>query len=293
MREVVARGVRFNVLELGHGDPLVVCVHGLLLDNHSSFYMTIAPALARHARVILYDLRGHGRSEQPAEGYGSDDMADDLAALLDALGFGDRPAIIVGHSFGGHIALRFAVRHPARVAGLVLLDAQSGVADIGERMAQTFSLQGEARTAKLEELFGHWLARHSARGHRAAATSSQDGGSTFDADGEATIAFVGRLRRKRRSPLVDTAQRLAEQTSFIRDICATAPLEDVELTQITCPVLAVYGQESELRSDGERLARVLPRCELVLVPGASHGVLFQATGKLRDLLDQWIVRTRQ
>ena len=85
MPDVVARGLRFNVVRMGRGDPVLVLVHGLLIDNHASFYMSIAPALSKHASVVLYDLRGHGNSGQPPSGYGTDDMAADLAGILDAL----------------------------------------------------------------------------------------------------------------------------------------------------------------------------------------------------------------
>ena len=97
---------RFNVLTLGDAGPTLVFVHGVMIDNLSSFYLSIAPALAKAARVILYDLRGHGRSEQPPSGYTTDDMADDLDGILAALDLPDPRVIVVGHSFGGYIALR-------------------------------------------------------------------------------------------------------------------------------------------------------------------------------------------
>ena len=69
MAEIVARGVRFHVqhldLSLGgnHPDrPLVVFLHGLVMDNLSSWYFTVANPVARIADVLLYDLRGHGKS---------------------------------------------------------------------------------------------------------------------------------------------------------------------------------------------------------------------------------------
>src|SRR4051812_2042866 len=102
MPEVLARGLRFNVLTLGTGTPVVVCIHGFVLDNHSSFYMTLAPALARVAQVVLYDLRGHGLSEQPRSGYTIDDATADLAAILDTLQLNGRPVVLLGHSLGGY-----------------------------------------------------------------------------------------------------------------------------------------------------------------------------------------------
>lgn len=277
MADVLARGTRFNVVRMGAGDAVVVFVHGLPLDNHSSFFMTLAPEAAKHARVVLYDLRGHGRSEQPRSGYSGADMAADLAAIVDAIG--EDRVIVVGHSFGGYVALRFAADHPDRVQGLVLLDAQSGVAEIGERIAASMTLEGEARDQKIKELFGDWLARHAARGHVDLDAIDLD---DLDADGRATAKFAGRLTRRRHSPMVETATRLRDETTFVRDIAGTAPIDDATLARITCPTLALYGAISDLRPEGERLARVMPSCRLVIVPDCAHGILFHATAFVRE-----------
>lgn len=277
MADVLARGVRFNVLRMGRGEAVVVFVHGLPLDNHSSFFMTLAPEVAKYARVVLYDLRGHGRSEQPPTGYSGTDMAADLAAIVDALG--ESRVIVVGHSFGGYVALRYTVEHPERVQGLVLLDAQSGVAEIGARIGASMALEGEARDRKIKEVFGEWLARHAARGHVDLDAIDLD---DLDADGRATAKFAKRLTRRRRSPMVETARRLRDETTFVRDLTATAPIDDATLARISCPVLALYGEVSDLRPEGERLARLMPHCRLVIVPGCAHGILFHATGFVRD-----------
>lgn len=279
MSDVVARGVRFNVVRMGQAGPAVIFVHGLPLDNHSSFYMTLAPEVSKHARVVLYDLRGHGRSEQPPTGYTGDDMADDLAALLETLG--ETQVIVVGHSFGGYVALRFAANHPDRVHGLVLLDGQSGIADIGARIAASVALDGEERDNKIKEVFGNWLSKHAARGHVDVDAVDLD---DLDADGRATAQFAARLTRRRRSPMVDTALRLRDRTSFVQDLVATRPIDDETLAQLRCPTLALYGEISDLRPDGERLARLMPNARLVLVPGVAHGILFHATAFVREQL---------
>src|SRR5436305_2133211 len=103
MADVVANGVRHHVQRLGHGDRLVVFVHGLVMDNLSSFYFTLANPVAASCEVMLYDLRGHGMSERPVRGYGVTDLVADLAALV-----GDRRVTLVGNSFGGLVALAFA-----------------------------------------------------------------------------------------------------------------------------------------------------------------------------------------
>src|SRR5438477_5619060 len=107
MADVTANGVRHHVQRLGGGARTVVFLHGLVMDNLSSFYFTLANPVARSAEVLLYDLRGHGRSERPARGYKVDDLCVELLALLDALGI-SKPVQLVGNSFGGMLALSFA-----------------------------------------------------------------------------------------------------------------------------------------------------------------------------------------
>lgn len=96
----------------------VVCIHGLTA-NHTC-WAGLAGMLAPAHRVIAYDLRGRGESDKPEQGYSLAIHNEDLAALLDHYGL--RRAVIMGHSLGAHIAVRFAAKHPARVSKLVLVD---------------------------------------------------------------------------------------------------------------------------------------------------------------------------
>ncbi len=100
---------------IGRGPPIVL-VRGLARSHR--YFEPIVPYLARYFRVILFDNRGSGRSDRPAGPYSSDQMADDVVAVMDAAGA--RSAWILGMSLGGMIALDTARRHPRRVSGLVL-----------------------------------------------------------------------------------------------------------------------------------------------------------------------------
>lgn len=119
--------------------PPVVALHGVM-QTHDT---VLKPALLERAgyRVISYDARGHGGSEAPAgtDEYGYDRLVEDLVAVMDA--FDASPALLVGVSMGGLTALRLAVEHPGRVAGLVVVtpafDPESGLGCMGhaERVA--------------------------------------------------------------------------------------------------------------------------------------------------------------
>jgi pimeloyl-ACP methyl ester carboxylesterase len=98
--------------------PAIVCIHGLTA-NHTC-WASVADTLSPSYRVIAYDLRGRGDSDKPDKGYSLEQHGRDLAALLDHCGL--KKAVIMGHSLGAHIALRFAVHQPGRVSKLVLFD---------------------------------------------------------------------------------------------------------------------------------------------------------------------------
>jgi len=274
-----ANGLRFNVHLMGEGDPVVVLIHGLVVDNLASWYFSIAPAIATRAAVLLYDLRGHGRSEQPPAGYTVDDLALDLRALVTAAGLEGRPLVLAGNSTGGLIALRFALRYPELVDSLVLIDAHVGQSRFGEQMAGTLELEGEERTRKLGELFGDWVDDHTADGQP-------------DADVEATLRLFRRVSTRRRNPLVSVADGLVKNTTLIADLRATPPTSDEELRSLAMPILALYGEHSELRPEGERVAALAPGCVVELVPGATHGLIWQATGLLRERLGAWVDERR-
>lgn len=103
--------------------PIAVLIHGVATDNLASWYLSLAYPLATAGfRVVMYDLRGHGRSDRPPTGYRVDDLVDDLAALLDELQIAG-PVHLLGNSLGGTIAFGYAVRHPGRVASIVAVEA--------------------------------------------------------------------------------------------------------------------------------------------------------------------------
>ena len=103
---------------LGSGPP-VIFVHGGPCMDHTSFRPWLDP-LADDFELIFYDQRGHGRSAAAAhKTMTRAQLGDDLAALCER--FGQDRATVVGHSFGGFIALECALRHPGLIRQLVLV----------------------------------------------------------------------------------------------------------------------------------------------------------------------------
>lgn len=93
-----------------------VMIHSLAMD--SAFWRPVAERL--DAAVLLYDCRGHGQSEKAGSPYSVGQFADDVAALMDGIGW--KQALVAGASMGGCVALAFAAKYPARAAALGLVD---------------------------------------------------------------------------------------------------------------------------------------------------------------------------
>jgi len=119
MAELQLNGVRLYYEEHGQG-PLILCIHGA--GSSALMWGAAVPELARLGRVIAYDRRGCSRSQRPVpyDKTSVAEHADDAAALLDALE--TTPAVLIGRSYGGEIAIDLTLRYPERVRGLALLE---------------------------------------------------------------------------------------------------------------------------------------------------------------------------
>ena len=112
-------GTNIRYIDAGRG-PAVLFIHGLGASMYA-WRHNLAPVEAAGFRVIALDNRGFGSSDKPARGYSNADYARLTVTFMDSLGLAD--AILVGHSMGGAIAAAVAIAYPARVRGLVLIDA--------------------------------------------------------------------------------------------------------------------------------------------------------------------------
>lgn len=254
MAKIRTNAIDIHYQLLGKGEETVVFNHGLVMDNLSSWYFTLGTRVTDFAGSLMYDLRGHGKTTRPDTGYTLSHFVGDLAGLLDGLGI-TAPVYLVGNSFGGVLNLAFAVRYPNRTAGIVLIDSHIGDSGFAAAMDETLSLEGEARDRAIAASFKSWLGRHSAR---------------------------------KRTRLADQAKGLVHGTSLVRDIRDFDVLSAQALARITCPVLAVYGEHSDLRDKGEALASLVPRCDHRVIEGCTHSVIWEATEALCALVRAWL-----
>ena len=128
MSDVLVNGIRLNYEVHGDGTPLVLAHgYGATLDMWSEQI----DDFSRKCRVVVYDTRGHGRTEAPRDwsSYNVDDYVEDQRQLMDHLGIDS--AYVGGLSMGGMIALQFALTYPERIKALLLCDTAASNRRLG------------------------------------------------------------------------------------------------------------------------------------------------------------------
>ena len=123
---VEANGVALRYRVEGSGGPWLVLVHemGGMIET----WDRLVPHLRAHLRILCFDTRGAGMSQKISGPVSIDDMADDLAALLDRLGI-DEPVAVAGCAVGAAIVLNFAARYPSRAAAALVMNPAIGVTE--------------------------------------------------------------------------------------------------------------------------------------------------------------------
>jgi pimeloyl-ACP methyl ester carboxylesterase len=235
---------------------------GLAAD--STAWMFQVPAFAEHHRTIVFDNRGVGRSAKPPGPYSIHQMADDAAGLLGVLGI--ERAHVVGVSMGGMIAQELALRHPARVRGLVL-GCTFPEPDEGAERTRAFSIarfggqvtaSGETRidVSAIDPLmlFQHLLPR----------VFNQ---SFIDSELPKLLQIFGGALQYGFS-----MEAILGQVEAIMGHRTTDRLH-----RITAPTLVITGDADLLVSpaNSDILAQSIPGAKLVKVPGGSHGFNFE------------------
>lgn len=237
----------------GDGPPLVL-VHGL--GCSSEIWRDVRPALEPHFAVLAYDLRGSGRTGAPADGgFSLAGWAEDLRGLLAAVGW-ERP-LLVGHSLGAAIALKYALAVPEGASGLVLAGTDARLSRLAPRMEAAAEL---IRRVGLPT----WVAEHWSKNPPFSAASLQRTPEILD--------------RYRALLLANDAE------AYVNTCLAIAQAEDLShgLADVSVPALVVVGgaDDRTLPGDGAAIAAAIPRAELLEIPEAGHTIPFEAPGEL-------------
>lgn len=274
--------LHYTVLEQPHRHTVadVVLVHGLAASL-AFWYWKLAPALAGAYRVLLVDLRGHGRSSMPFRGYTPAALAADLKTQLDALDM--RAVHLIGHSFGGRIVLQFAYAYPERVRSLVLADVFLK------------SLQGHRGIGAPEK----WPAL--ARTGIALDVSAAEPGVAFlealarlrlrtPAAGNTDTLGIGPFSGSNGVRAAQQWLKLLAESTARSDIATADPWSRKDLAALRAPTLLIYGERSRALGTARELETCLPHSTTEIIPRAGHffpmtrpdALLRPLTGFLRD-----------
>lgn len=240
----------------------VVMIHGLAA-NLGFWYAGAAQWFTNIGRVTLYDLPGHGRSDLRPSGYAPRQLAEDLGQLLDHLQI-DR-VHLVAHSFGGMVALCFALQQPERVKSMVLADVRVWQVEPPswkavppawlKRMRDAGLLLEDTRLDPSVQVLVELARLQLGRPELAkAAFAALTGGRAF---------FAGRRAARRWLDLMENTRAYAEMTSG-------NDFELDDLPKIRQPILAAFGGNSLLRRSARALEQLCPDCRLEIIPRVGH-----------------------
>ena len=262
MPKLQRNGFALHYQVMGNG-PSVVLLHGLT-GNLAFWYPTIVMRLIADHEVILVDLRGHGYSGMPPTGYTTADMADDLEVLLDHLGV--ERAHLIGHSYGGAVALNCAVQSPQRVLSVTMADSRirslqpaRGVRDsvhwlmLRDKLAE-LGISLDEENEDLDFILLEQLARCRIEG-------------LFEnfAPPPFYVPFLSGNNRP-----AELWLRLVRETTAIEDFKAVSDLTTEAIRTVSQPVLAIYGGLSHCLPTQHALTGMLSDCTATIIEGVGH-----------------------
>ncbi|MBA2397753.1 MAG: alpha/beta fold hydrolase [Bradyrhizobium sp.] len=254
--EVNGVGLRYELS--GKGDRTLVLVHEMAGSLES--FDDVVPKFARSRRVLRYDTRGAGMSQKVRGQLSIDTMADDIAALLDALGI-SRKVALAGVALGGAIALHFAARHPGRASAVAVSSPATGVAP-------------ERRPAALERLL-----KIEAAGMAFAVADSMQNGYAPELRGDSA-----RFERYRARWLGNDPASYATVWRML----AGLDMQD-ELTKLRCPVQVIGGSFDRVRPPAlsEATAKTIPGARYVEIP-SGHYMSVQTPDLFADCIGEFL-----
>jgi 3-oxoadipate enol-lactonase len=240
---------------------VIVLSNGIFMSTASWGYQVAS--FKKHFRVLLYDCRGMWQSDHPAGPYSMEQHADDLAALLAALGI--EKAHIGGISYGGEISMVFALKYPQLTRSLIISSSVSQIDPMLQVMGKS------------------WM---SALHNNDADTLFE---VTFPANfSEPWIAANPGVQEPSRRKYHEMDLKAAEELmlAFSR-VDFTA-----ELKKITVPTLVLVGELDILKSRkyAEIITHEIPGSELIVIPHGGHAICMEKPGEFNDAVLGFVLK---
>jgi pimeloyl-ACP methyl ester carboxylesterase len=255
-RWATVNGIRIHYYVQGSEDaPPALLIHGL--GGHAEDWRNLAPWIkAAHRRVYMPDLPGFGRSDWPKDfSYSIPDQATAMVGFMDALGL--KRVDLAGWSMGGWVAQQIAIDHPDRVASLMLFDS----AGLHQQPAWNVALFTPTSAAQLDQLDA-LLMPHPPQ----------------------VPAFIARamLRQSREHAWV--------MHRAMDSMLTGKSTTDDELPKLKMPALLAWGSEDQIipLAEGERMHKLIPQSELVVVKGCGHLAPIQCADRMGSKVEQFL-----
>jgi 2-succinyl-6-hydroxy-2,4-cyclohexadiene-1-carboxylate synthase len=266
---VRVNGLDIRVQRQGSGEPLFL-LHGF--TGSSGTWSPVLPDLVRDHHILAIDLVGHGKSAAPADNarYAFCAAVDDLAAVAEELDV--QRASWLGYSLGGRLALGVAIRHPQRVAALVLESATAGVRDETERTRRRASdnaLASRIEQSGIESFVAEWEALPMWSSQRSLAPN---------------VLAALRQRRLANNP-VGLANSLRGMGQG-----AQPSLWD-RLGEVRATTLLIAGaQDPKFARIAAEMQESIPDAELAIVPDAGHAVHLERPAHFSEIVCAFLAR---
>lgn len=253
--------IDLHVRDSGAGTPLVL-LHAFPLC--AAMWDEQRRDLAAACRVITPDLRGFGGSRPGRDEPSLDHMADDVAALLDRLGYDS--VVLGGLSMGGYVTMAFLRRHPGRVRALVLADTKASADPEPARQNRRRIADELIETDSVKPLIDEVLPK-----------------------------LCGRTTKTTRPAVVGRVRALIEDTppasaAWAQQAMAQRPESFDVLRAADVPSLVIVGDEDELstQADAQAMVEALRDARLVVVQGAGHLTNVETPGEFTAAVRQFV-----
>ena len=261
----VSHGTKLHYYRTGGDSPPLVLLHGISDDGLC--WTPVAEALAGKHDVIMVDLRGHGKSDAPENGYNYETMATEVTGLIEGLGL-ENP-VVMGHSLGAMTALTLAALNPDLLRAIILEDPPA------------FWRVGPAPQEELDHQAGlrAWFyeVKHMTRNELLESVRSENPGWS-----EAELG-----------PWADAKHRFSLKITQWLDPQETVPTNfPIILKQITCAVLLITADPERgailTNDDVAELQKSVPHLKRVHISGAGHNIRREQFSRYMEVVNSFL-----
>ncbi|MDG5485357.1 alpha/beta fold hydrolase [Mycolicibacterium gadium] len=272
-RVLTLHGNRVAYLDEGAGDVLLL-IHGI--GGSSDCWRNVVHKLAERHRVIAVDLLGHGQSDKPRGDYSLGAFAVWLRDFLDALHI--REVTVVGHSFGGGVALQFAHQHKEYCRRLVLVSSGGLGPDLG-RLLRMLSLPGAEIALQL------LASRPAVEVGKALRKRALSSGRDVTRYSETLKGQAALSDRRSRAAFLRTLRSVVDHRG--QAVCA------LDRLRADLPTLIIFGDEDRCIpvAHAHSVHQAIPGSELHVIPGVGHQPQVQCPDLVARLVSEFADRT--